>query len=385
MPDIYLDNAATTPPSASVLEAMREQLADGWGNPSSVHRRGVRAREALDRARGQVARAVGAESSQVVFTSGGTEANNLALFGVASASQEHRGHVLMGPAEHASVRAAAEALAARGFEVETGRLTSDGTLDLEDFAERLRAETSLVIQMLVSNEFGVIFPVPSLARLVRARAPRAHLHVDAVQALGKLDLCWSELGADSLSISGHKIHGPMGVGALVFAKDHAPAPLLVGGGQERGLRSGTEGVPAIVGLGVAAKEAARDQPETLQHLAELRARLHAGLADIEGIRAIEAKTPKSQQPGIYSLLVPGAPAEVWLHHLDARGVAVGTGSACQANKNEISPVLLAMGLTAREARQVLRLSMSCRTSMAEIERTLTVFQNVSAELAHLQS
>ena len=388
MDTIYLDNAATTPLDDEVRAAMRPFLEEAWGNPSSLHRRGITAREAIDRARAQVARAVGARPEHVLFTSGGTEANNLALLGLVQGARRKSGSIWIGPTEHASVRASAEALseegpANAGFELRRGRLDESGALDLEDLQRSLDQDTVLVAQILVSNEFGSIYPVARVASIVRARAPRALLHVDAIQALGKLPLSIAELGADSLSLSAHKVHGPLGVGALVLARELPLRPLLFGGGQERGQRSGTENLPGIVGFGCAAELAARRQVETLRRLRELRARLVAGLDRIEGLRCLVPGPQEQQQPGILSLLVPGAPAEVWLHHLDARGVVVSVGSACQANKREISPVLLAAGLTPEAARRVLRLSLDATNSAQEIDRTLEILGEVRRELGAL--
>ncbi|MCB9914677.1 MAG: aminotransferase class V-fold PLP-dependent enzyme [Planctomycetes bacterium] len=267
MPPVYLDHAATTPLAPEVREAMAPFLAEAFGNPSSVHRLGGAAREALERARGQVARAIGAGRDEVVLTSGGTEANNLAVLGLARARAAHGRHVVVGPTEHPSVRAAAEALVDEGFEVERAPLDAAGALDLAALDGLLRADTVLVAQMLVCNQFGIVYPAAEVARRVRARAPRAALHVDAVQALGKLDVRVSELDADTLALSAHKLRGPKGSGALYVRKGCALRPLVFGGGQERGLRAGTEHVAGAVGLGAAVERAAREQPRALERLA----------------------------------------------------------------------------------------------------------------------
>jgi cysteine desulfurase len=388
MGTIYLDNAATTPLDDEVREAMLPFVKAAWGNPSSLHRRGIAAREAIDRARGQVARAVGARPEHVLFTSGGTEANNLALLGLVRGGGGQGGSIFIGPTEHASIRASAEALAqdsrpAGTLELRHGELDDDGALDLDQLGRSLDTGTLLVAQMLVSNEFGSIYPVSRVAATMRARAPQALLHVDAIQALGKLPLSMAELGADSLSLSAHKVHGPVGVGALVLARDLPLQPLFFGGGQEGGLRSGTENLPGIVGFGHAAEMASRRQGETLTKLRELRERLVTGLARIDGLRCLASVHQDLQQPGILSVLVSGAPAEVWLHHLDARGVVVSVGSACQANKREVSPVLLAAGLTPEDARQVLRLSPAPTNTVEEIDRVLELIEEVRGELAAL--
>lgn len=383
MTGIYLDNAATTPLSPEVAEAMAPFLAERWGNASSVHRRGVAAREAIDRARVQVARSVGAKPERVIFTGSGTEANNLALLGILRAGKGSARKLVIGPTEHASIRAAAEALSQEGFCVETGQLTATGELDLEHLDRILDSKVGMVAQMLVSNEFGTIYPTAQVSRMAKAKSPEAWIHVDAIQALGKLSLSLHELGADSVSLSAHKIHGPQGIGALVLARDVEIRPLVFGGGQEQGQRSGTENLPAIVGFGRAAEIATAERQKTYEQLKTQRQVLRDGLQAQEGMQVLEGDDESAQQPGILSLLVPGAPAEVWLHHLDARGVIVSVGSACQANKQEISPVLLAAGLDQDGARQVLRLSLGDQTTDTDIQTTLQVFEGVARELAQL--
>ena len=383
MESVYLDNAATTPLAEEVRDELLRVLREDWGNPSSRHRRGVAAREALDHARRQVARAVGARPELVYFTSGGTEANNLALLGAARGSGTESASIWIGPTEHASVRECAAALEREGFEVRRGRLDAAGALDLEQLEESLDAGTRLVAQMHVSNEFGSVYPLAQVAVHVRARAPRAHLHVDTIQSFGKLPVTLTELGADSLSISGHKIHGPQGIGALVLARPLDLEPQLHGGGQERGLRSGTENLAGAVALGRAVELAESSRAATFEHLQSLRQQLLTGLERHPEISCLSPGPPEAQQPGILSLLVPGAPAEVWLHHLDARGVVVGTGSACQANKKDVSPVLLATGMSADDALRVLRISFSRETRPEDIERARVSLGEVAQELGRL--
>jgi cysteine desulfurase len=247
---VYLDHAATTPLDPRVRAAMEPWLGASFGNPSSRHPFGVAAAEALDAARAELARAFAVRASDIVFTSGATEANNLGVIGQARAARRHGRRVLIGATEHPSVREAAESLEREGFAVETLKLAADGSVDLDDLARRAGPDVVVVAHMLVSNEFGTVYPVRELSRTVRARAPNARLHVDAVQAVGKLDCALAELGCDSLALSGHKLHGPQGVGALVLA-GATVEPLQVGGGQERGRRSGTENVAGAVGLAAA--------------------------------------------------------------------------------------------------------------------------------------
>ena len=379
MSETYLDHAATTPLAPEVRAAMRPYIEGEFGNPSSRHPLGFRAAEAIERARGQVALAVCVAPRNVIFTSGGTEASNLAVLGIARAARKHGRHVVVGPTEHACVREAALALEGEGFEVEFARLDGGGALDLDEFARRLRPDTVLVAQMLANNEFGTIYPVAQLARLVRKLAPRARVVVDAVQAFGKLDCALTELGADCVVISAHKVHGPKGAGALVVAENLPIAPLVHGGGQERGLRSGTENVACIVGFGMAAETAEKLRPATVAQLARLRAIVCARVGTIAGARVLEPGG--ALLPSIVMAVVPGAPAEVVMHHLEARGVFVSAGSACQASKRELSPALRALGLGSDEGRHVLRISLARTTSAEDVERGCAALIEVVRELA----
>jgi cysteine desulfurase len=378
MSAVYLDHAASTPLDPRVRDAMRPFLEEHFGNPSSRHPLGVRAAQALGDARRTVARALLVEPRRVVFTSGGTEALNLAVLGIARAARGKGGRVVIGPTEHACVSGAAAALAREGFEVVKLALDSRGDLDLEDAAAKLTPDTVVVAQMLANNEFGTLYPVQRLSRLARTRSPHARVVVDAVQAAGKLDCAPWELGVDAVALSAHKLHGPKGAGALAFADDIALEPLVHGGGQEHGLRSGTENVAACVGLAAALELAERERSAATQLWSELRTRLLAHLSCFEGLRVLE---PGSQRlPSIVSILWSGAPAEVRMHHLERLGVFVSAGSACQATKRELSPALLALGLSDDDARSTLRLSMGRTTTADDIERAAAAFAQVAREL-----
>lgn len=362
---IYLDHAATTPLDPRVLAAMRPWLETEFANPSSRHRAGQRAARALDASRAEIARELGARPEGIVFTSGGTEANALAVLGAARARRRHGRHVLVGPTEHASVRECARKLASEGFEVGTLACGEAGALDLASAAKLLRDDTVLVAQMLVQNETGAIYPVRELARLVRARSRNAHVHVDAAQAVGKLDVSLAGLECDSLALCAHKIHGPKGVGALALASDQPIASLWDGGGQERGLRSGTEDVAGIVGL-AAAVQLARAERERATELA-IRARsiVAEGVGELRDACVLGAGDGVLPEhvPHVVAVLLPGAEAEVWAHHLDELDVAVGVGAACSARKTEPSPALLALCLSPAEARRVLRVSFARTTTL----------------------
>lgn len=377
---VYLDHAATTPLADEVRAAMAPHFAQAFGNPSSRHALGVQAARSLAEARRHVARLVGSAPEGVVFTSGGTEANNLAVLGLARAQARRGRHVLVGPSEHPCVRDAAHALVDEGFELGSLRLDARGGLDLEHARASLRPDTVLVAQMLVNNEFGTIYPLARLARLVRAEAPAAWVHTDAVQAVGKLDVSVEELGVHSLALSAHKFHGPKGAGALVLAPGVRPRPLVFGGAQEQGLRSGTENVAGIVGLGRAAQIVERDLGRARTQLAELRAQLRQGLARVAGAELLEPAGSEGVVAAICPVLLPGPPAEVWQHHLEARGIFTSVGSACQAKKGGASPALLALGLDEAHAKRVLRLSFSSETRAAEIDAVLDALCTLAGEL-----
>ncbi|MBL8804025.1 MAG: cysteine desulfurase [Planctomycetes bacterium] len=382
MASVYLDHAATTPLDPRVRAAMAPFLEEQFANPSSRHAPGVRAAQALAESRRRVARALAVEPRRVVFTSGGTEALNLGLLGIARAARTAgRDALVVGPTEHACVRGAAAALEREGFELRRLRLDACGELDLEHAREQLDARVAVVAQMLVNNELGTLYDVRSLARLVRQRAPHARLLVDAVQAAGKLDCAPRELGADALALSAHKLHGPKGAGALVLASEFPLEPLVHGGGQERGLRSGTENVPACVGLGVALELAELEREATLARWRELRAFFVQRLALLPGARVLEAG--RERVPSTVSLVWPGAPAAVRLHQLERCGVFASAGSACQAAKHELSPTLKALGLSDDDARSTLRFSFGRTTTREELEQALAALEQVGRELAPL--
>jgi cysteine desulfurase len=278
------------------------------------------------------------------------------------------------------VRAAAAQLAREGCTVESIALDASGDVDMQRFAGQLRPDTALVAQMLVNNEFGTIYPVARMARLVRARASEAAFVVDAVQAFGKLDCALTELGCDALLVSAHKIGGPKGAGALALARPMMLAPLIYGGGQEAGLRAGTENVLGIVGFGAAAADVHAERELRLGRVAELRKRLVARLAMLKGVRVIAPGA--LQVPHIVCVSIAGAPAEVRMHHLERHGVFVSAGSACQKPSRGLSPALTAVGVTEDEIRRVVRISMAADTRVADIDIAVEAFASVGRELEH---
>lgn len=359
--EVYLDNGATTRVDERVAQAAMEAMLVAWGNPSSAHKLGAEAARRLQRAREQVAAALGGSPAEVTFTSGGTEANALALFGAVGRGK----HVVVSGLEHPSVTDAARALAERGVEVTVVAPSASGVVAPEAFAAAVRPDSAVAACMWVQNEIGTVQPVDAIARAVKARAPRCHVHVDAVQAFGKVAIDVGDAAWDSLAISAHKIHGPKGVGALWLRKSAKLKPLVFGGGQERGLRPGTEGVPGIVALGLACELAAAARVEAVARMTTLRDRLW---------QAIAAALPTARRNGdpahaaahILSVGFAGVPAEPLLHALEAEGVYVSAGSACHAKDKKPSATLRAIGVPDDVA--VLRLSLSRFTTEADAAR-----------------
>jgi cysteine desulfurase len=378
---IYLDNAASTRPADEVLEAMAETARAHYANPASAHAAGAAASRALEAARSEVAAALDVEPEELVFTSGGTEADALGLLGAARAARAARGrHVVVSALEHPAVMRAAEALVAAGATLDVVPPGPDGVVRAEAVAAAVRPDTAVVAVMLVQNEIGTVQPIAEIARLLHPdRRRRPHLHVDAVQAFGLLRLRPRALGADSIALSAHKLHGPRGAGALWVRPGARLEPLWVGGGQERGRRGGSENLPAIVGFARAVTLARRSlDAGGADAVATLRDRLEAGaLTAVAGARP--TVTGAARAPHIASLAFPGLPAEPLLHALEARGVLASAGSACASRTAGPSPTLKAIGLDDRTA--VLRFSLSRDTTQADVDGAIAALADAAREVA----
>jgi cysteine desulfurase len=371
---VYLDHNATTPLHPDVLAAMLPYLSERFGNPSSVHGWGREARQALEEARQAVARALGtADQASIVFTGSGTEADNLALRGVLEARRERGRHLIVSAVEHHAILHTAEHLARQGWEVTRLRVDSGGLLDPDDVRRAIRADTILVSLMHSNNETGVLFPIREAARICRERG--VLFHTDAIQSFGKIPLDAARLDVDLLSISGHKIHGPKGVGALYIRRGTKMLPLLSGGWQERSRRGGTENVAGAVGLGRAADLLLLDLDDTGRRLAELRDRLEAGLVGaIPGV--IRNGHPIQRLPHVSSLAFPGAEAESLVLALDLEGIGVSSGAACSSGTTEPSHVLEAMGLPPEVVGSAIRFSFGRGTTSEDIEYVLAVLPSI---------
>ena len=370
----YLDNSATTAVCRAAADKAYEMMTACWGNPSSLHTAGFEAEREMEAARSAVAGLLGAAPDTLTFTSGGTEANNLAIFGAAAAKARGGRHIVTTAMEHPSVAAACGQLEKEGWEVT--RLVPDGSgcVPLSALEAALRPDTMLVSMMLVNNETGAILPVEEAAPLVRRLAPRALLHCDAVQAFGKLPIRVRPMDVDLLTVSGHKIHAPKGCGALYVKKGVRILPRAFGGGQERGLRPGTEATPAIAAFGAAAAAV----PELAGQRARFEELMNRLLAGLGGQEEILLHRPVRHAPYILNLSVPGIRSETLLHFLAQRGVYVSSGSACSRGKS--SPVLAALGLPPAEIDSALRVSLSRDNDEEDIDRFLAGVEEARAVL-----
>ncbi len=357
----YLDNSATTQVLPSVAQKAVEMMVEEFGNPSSLHTRGFRARKLLEEARSQVAQALGAQPEEITFTSGGTESNNLVLFGAAQARRRLGNRIVTTAVEHDSVLNPCRALEKQGFEVVYLKPDKDGRLPEEALMEAIDDKTILVSVMLVNNETGAIFPVEAAAKAIRRKKAPALLHTDAVQGFGKLPFTVKRLGVDLLTFSGHKIHAPKGIGALYMKKGTRILPQALGGGQERGLRSGTESVPLICALGEAVKQLPPAQ-ETLDRVGELNALLRQELAKLP---QVTVHSPEEGLPYVLNFSAGRVRGETMLHFLAERGVYVSSGSAC--GKAKPSHVLEAMGLPKEQVESALRVSFSRFSTQEDVE------------------
>ena len=357
----YLDNSATTQVLPAVAEKAVELMVKEFGNPSSLHTRGFQARKLMEEARAQVADALGAQPEEITFTSGGTESNNLVLFGAAQARRRLGNKIVTTAAEHDSVLNPCRALEQQGFQVVYLKPDSTGRLSEEALAQAIDEKTILVSVMLVNNETGAVFPVEAAGKAIRRKKAPALLHTDAVQGFGKLPFTVKRLGVDLLTLSGHKIHAPKGIGALYVKKGVRVLPRTLGGGQERGLRSGTESVPLICALGEAVKQLPPAR-ETLERVGELNSLLRQHLAQLP---QVTIHSPEEGLPYVLNFSAGRVRGETMLHFLAERGVYVSSGSACGRAKP--SHVLEAMGLPKEQVDSALRVSFSRFSTREDVE------------------
>ncbi len=367
---VYFDNSATTKPFEDVVNVVKETMQDAYGNPSSVHSKGVEAEKRLKEARKTIATSLQVHPDEIVFTSGGTEANNLALKGTAAAKQKNGKHIISSAIEHKSVLNALQSLQDQGFEVTFLPVDSHGIVDLEYLKESIRDDTILVSIMHVNNETGSIQPIDKISEILRDQHSHAFFHIDAVQSFAKIPLHPKQSDVDLATLSSHKIHGPKGVGVLYRKHQSRIKPLLHGGSQENDLRAGTENVPAIAGFAKAVEMNFQNLLEKQNTLRKLKNKLHDKLQS--NLKEIRINTPEDAHtaPHILNVSIPGMKGEVLLRQLESRGIYVSTGSACTSGNNRPSHVLGAMELDKKTVEGALRFSFSLFNSHEEIDYTV---------------
>ena len=377
---VYLDHNATTPIEPEVLDAMLPYLREDFGNASSIHTPGQKARAAVETARQQVAALIGARAQEIVFTSGGTESDNHAIFGVVAASQTPAAHVISSPTEHEAVLNSCEQLEKEGVSVTYLSTNGEGLVDLEELRRSITPKTALITIMHANNELGTVQPLGEIGRIAKER--KVAFHTDAVQSAGKIPIDVNALGVDLLSLSGHKLYAPKGIGALYIRSGTRLRQFLYGGHHQRGFRPGTESVAGIVGLGKAAEIARIRLAEDAARVAALRDRLEQGLLQrVPQSRVNGGRAPRT--PNTTNILFHGIEAEALVIALDLQGLACSTGAACSSGAVEPSHVLTAIGLTPEEARSSIRLSLGRRTTQAEIDRALEIIPACVAQLRAL--
>ena len=369
---IYLDNAATTKPCLAAVEAIQYGLTELWGNPSAQYHFGVESARALRQARRTVAEALGAEANKVYFTSGGTEADNWAVFAAAERLGKRGRHMITTAVEHSAVLNPMRKLEAQGFEVTWLAPDALGRITLEQLSKALRPDTVFVSIMMVNNESGAVMPIEKMAKLVHTRCPNALFHTDAVQGFMKIPFRAGTLGADLISVSGHKIHATKGIGAL-YCKGSLP-PLLLGGGQEAGLRSGTENLPMILGFAAACKTQLAGRAAAIERQTALKKLLQEGLSNMEGLSLIGAQ----EAPHIVNLAVKGLRSQGLINALQERDICVSAGSAC--SKGRRSRILEAMGVEPSLIDGSIRVSLSAETTQDEVEVFLRTLPQVIQSL-----
>lgn len=359
---IYLDNAATTKPCGEAVSAAVDAMTENYGNPSSLHRAGLDAQLAVDKARKAIAASIGADSSEIYFTSGATESNNLALRGISAAYGRKRRKIVISSVEHASVDETASALEKNAFEIVRISPRDDGRFYADDFISACDENTCLVSMMLVNNETGYIMPVRETFMAVKRSFPEIITHCDCVQGYMKLPIKAASLGADLISLSAHKIHGVKGVGAIYIKKGVRVIPIVTGGKQEKGIRSGTESVPLIAAFGAAVDKFRPTIAERYERVSQLKSHL---LGKMGGIENVAVNSPSDGSPYVINISAVGKRSEIMLHFLESKGIYVSSGSAC--SKGQQSGVLGEFGISGKRADGAVRISITAQTTEDELD------------------
>ena len=373
--EAYLDNSATTRCYGEVKDIVVKTMLEDYGNPSAMHTKGVQAEQYVKDAASKLARILKVTEKEILFTSGGTESNNLALIGGAMANKRAGNHIITTAVEHAAVARPVEFLKEQGFDVTILPVDEQGVVKLDALEAALREDTILVSTMYVNNEVGSVMPVEKIAALVHEKSPKALYHVDAIQAFGKFRIYPKKAGIDLLSVSGHKIHGPKGVGFLYISSKAKVQPMILGGGQQNGMRSGTDNVPGIAGLGVAAEKIYTDLDKKVEHLYQLKERMAKGLEELGDV-IINGMPLRQGAPQILSVSFMGIRSEVLLHTLEEKGIYISAGSACSSHKRKASATLTAMGMPASQIECTVRISFSEENTFEEIDYCLDILKEI---------
>lgn len=380
---IYFDNAATTFCLKSVRQELLEFFDSPHGNPSALHKLGFKSAQLIKRSREFFSSYFNIKPEQVVFTSSGTEANNLAISGVLKDPSLSEKVILTTPIEHSSVSRVVEAWSKKGFKVQLLRVNQDGLVDLKDLTQKLSDSVALVSVMAVNNEIGTIEPIEEIGKLIHQKNPDTIFHVDAVQAFGKIPLKFEKWHIDLMTLSPHKIHGITGSGALIMSQRVSLDPLIVGGGQEYGLRSGTENGAAIYAFYLAAEEIIKGQNTAFEKVQKIKQKLKKGIQDIN--IPVKINTPQDSSPYILNISFKGIGSELLLRFLEKENIFVSAGSSCNMKKRKPSSVLKAIGCSNAEMDSAIRFSFSCFTEEAEIQKTLDILPHILKQLKEIES
>lgn len=377
--EIYLDNSATTRPYDDVIDIMMKVYREDYGNPSSKHYKGVDSEKYVKEAREIIAKSLKASVREILFTSGGTESDNTALIGCAMAGKRRGNHIITTKIEHPAILETTEYLKKQGFDITYLNVDKQGVVDLEQLKNSLTHETIIVSVMHTNNEIGSVQPLEEIGKIIKAFDKDILFHVDAVQGYGKFNIVPKKANIDLMSVSGHKIHGPKGIGFLYIKEGTKILPYIMGGGQQGGMRSGTENVPAIAGMAQAVKNIYENLEEDRQRMYELRDQVIDGVSSIEGVQ-INGMPERQGAPHIISISVKNVRAEVLLHSLEEKNIYVSSGSACASNKNTVSDTLRAIGLDKEYLDSTIRVSLSVFNTKEDIEALVSALKDIIPEL-----
>lgn len=377
--EAYLDNSATTRCSKAAADMVYKLLTEDFGNPSSLHMKGVIAENYINDAKKKIAKTLKVQEKEILFTSGGTESNNLAIIGSALANKRSGKHIITSSVEHASVYSPMQFLEELGFEVTYLPVNSDGQISVEKLKATIRDDTILVSLMHVNNEIGAVMPIEEAGAAIKAANPSTIFHVDAIQSYGKFVIRPKKMNIDLLSVSGHKIHGPKGSGFLYIKDKTRIKPIIYGGGQQKGMRSGTENVPAYAGLGVAAEEIYTDFDKKIAHMYSIRDHFIDEVLQIDGV-TVNGRCDHKNAPHVVSVSIEGIRAEVMLHTLEEKNVYVSAGSACSSNHPAISSTLKSIGVKQNLLDSTIRFSFCVNTTMEEADYAISVMRDVIPKL-----